>query len=246
MLHLVYRTVFVYFVVLLVVRLMGKRQIGQLSPFDLVVAIIVAEIAAMPMQSASFPIWHSIVPLAVLALLEVGLSFAALYSRRLRVFLDGKPQVVIEDGRILKKELRKARYNLDDLLAQLREKGFSRPEDIEVAVLETSGRLSVVPRDGKRAVTPEDLGLKVCPEGVPEVLVMDGEIFEDNLRARGLDRAWLEGKLDEMGLKPRDVFFATMERDGGIRVNLPETESKKNTGKKRNYPVYGRKYRENH
>ncbi len=219
MADLVYRTILIYFMVLVVVRLMGKREIGQLSPFDFVVAIIVAEIAAIPMQSPSVPLWHSIVPLAVLALLEIGLSFAALYNRKLRFFLDGRPQVVIEGGRILKEELRRARYNLDDLLAQLREKGYPRPEDIEVAVLETSGRLSVVPKSRKRPVTPEDLGLSPAREGLPAVLIMDGEVFTECLERGGLDLAWLETKLGEKGLQPKKVFLATLEKDGRIIIN---------------------------
>lgn len=219
MADLVYRTVLIYFVVLVVVRLMGKREIGQLSPFDFVVAIIMAEIAAIPMQSPSVPLWHSMVPLAVLAFLEIGLSFAALYNRKLRVFLDGRPQVVIEGGRILKEEMRRARYNLDDLLSQLREKGYPRPEDVEVAVLETSGRLSVVPKSRKRPVTPEDLGLSPAHEGLPAVLVMDGEVFIDCLERWGHDLGWLEAKLGEIGLQPKKVFLATLEEDGRIFIN---------------------------
>ncbi len=226
MVDLVYRTIMVYFVVLLVVRLMGKREIGQLSPFDFVVAIIVAEIAAIPMQSPSVPLWHSMVPLAVLALLEIGLSFAALHSRKLRAFLDGRPQVVIEGGRILKEEMRRARYNLDDLLGQLREKGYPRPEDVEVAVLETSGRLSVVPKSCKRPLTPEDLGLSAACEGLPEVLVMDGEVLRECLERHGRDTAWLEKKLGEIGLHPDKVFLATLERDGRILINGEETVHK--------------------
>ncbi|MFZ5633166.1 MAG: DUF421 domain-containing protein [Bacillota bacterium] len=219
MAELAYRTVLVYFMALLVVRLMGKREIGQLSPFDFVVAIIVAEIAAIPMQSPTVPLWHTVVPLTVLALLEIGLSFSALYHRKLRVFLDGRPQVVIEGGRILKHEMRRARYNLDDLLSQLREKGYPRPEDVEVAVLETSGRLSVIPKSSKRPVTPEDLGLSPAYEGLPAVLVMDGEIARENLERNGLDTAWLESKLGEMGYKPGKIFLATLQRDGSILIN---------------------------
>ncbi|MFZ5648271.1 MAG: DUF421 domain-containing protein [Bacillota bacterium] len=219
MTELVYRTIFVYFVVLIVIRVMGKREIGQLSPFDFVVAIIIAEIAAMPMQSPSFPIWHSIVPMLVVALLEIGLSFAALHSRKLRLFLDGKPQVVIDNGRILKNELRRARYNLDDLMAQLREKGYPRPEDVEVAVLETSGRLSVVPKSAKRAVTPEDLGLSTGYEGLPAVVIMDGEVFCEHLHRCGYDTAWLLERLKENGTDPGKVFLATMEKDGSILIN---------------------------
>lgn len=224
MADLVFRTVLIYFVVLVVVRLMGKREIGQLSPFDFVVAIIVAEIAAIPMQSPSVPLWHSMVPMVVLALLEIGLSFAALHSRKLRVLLDGRPQVVIEDGRILKAELGRARYNLDDLLGQLREKGYPRPEDVEVAVLETSGRLSVIPKSAKRPLTPGDLGLSAAVEGLPEVLVMDGEVFRECLGKKGRDLDWLEKKLGEIGLHPGKIFLATMEKDGRIMINRERRE----------------------
>jgi uncharacterized membrane protein YcaP (DUF421 family) len=151
--------------------------------------------------------------------LEVGLSFAALHSRRLRYMLDGRPQVVIEGGRILKSEMRKARYNLDDLLGQLREKGYPRPDDVEVAVIETSGRLSVIPKPGKRPVTPEDLGLRAGSEGLPAVLVMDGEIIKDQLDKLGIDRDWLESRLENSGRKTGKVLLATLEKDGRILIN---------------------------
>lgn len=219
MVELVMRTLMVYFVVLVVVRLMGKREIGQLSPFDFVVAIIIAEIAAIPMQSPTVPLWHSMIPLAVLAFMEIALSYLALHSRKLRAVLDGRPQVVIEGGRILKEEMRRARYNLDDLLSQLREKGYPRPEDIETAVLETSGKLSVIPKSSKRPVTPEDLGLSPDYEGLPTVLVMDGEIFDECLQRKGLDIEWLEVELAKLGMHPRKVFLATLEHDGRIYIN---------------------------
>lgn len=216
---LIYRTIIIYFIVLVVIRAMGKRELGQFSPFDFVVAIIIAEIAAIPMQSPSVPIWHSVVPLTVLVILEIVISLTALHWRKLRIFMDGKPQVIIENGRILKKEMKKARYNLDELLAQLREKGYTRPEDVEVAVLETSGKLSVIPKFRKRPVTPGDLGLADNFEGLPTVLVMDGEVFKKQLEKNGHDTAWLEAKLREMGLNPRKVFLATLEKDGRIVVN---------------------------
>ena len=232
MAELVIRTVMVYFVVLVVVRLMGKREIGQLSPFDFVVAIIIAEIAAIPMQSPTVPLWHSIIPLAVLAFMEIGLSYLALHSRKLRALLDGRPQVVIEGGRILKGEMRRARYNLDDLLSQLREKGYPRPEDIEVAVLETSGRLSVIPKSLKRPVTPEDFGLSPDYEGLPTVLVMDGEIFDEGLKHRGLALDWLEDELGKLGVHPKKVFLATLEHDGRIYINGDQVGTKKNSEKR--------------
>ncbi len=219
MVELILRTIFIYLVVLAIVRLMGKREIGQFSPFDFVVAIIVAEIATMPLVS-SIPLWHSIVPLAVLAFLEIILSFAALHCRWLRSVLDGKPQVVIKGGQILKKELRRARYNLDDLLAQLRESGYPRPEDIEAAVLETSGRISVVPKADKRALTPDDLGFSPPYEGLPVVLIMDGEICTQ--QGNGLNSQLLKDKLDELNLESKKVFLATVDKDGRIYISIDE------------------------
>lgn len=219
MFAVVYRTILIYLIVLVVVRLMGKREIGQLSPFDFVVAIIIAELAAIPMESTSMPVWEGVIPLVTLAVLEVLLSYAALYSPFLRRVLDGQPQVVIRNGHILKHELRHARYNLNDLLAQLREKGVVNICDVEFGVLETSGKLSVIPKSQKRPVTPEDLGMPTGYEGLPTVLVMDGLVLKDNLRLAGLDENWLRERLAEYGLETRSVFLAVLGTDGRLFIN---------------------------
>lgn len=222
MFGLVYRTVLIYFLVLVIVRLMGKREIGQLSPFDFVVAIIIAELAAIPMETTGIPLWKAILPMLTLAVLEVFLSYLALHSPFLRKILDGQPQVVIKNGRIIKSELRKARYNLNDLLAQLREKGIVNVSDVEFGILETSGKLSVIPKSQKRPVTPEDLGLPTGYEGLPAVLIMDGAIVKENLRLTGLDEMWLTERLAEFNLRPRDVFLAVLGTDGNLFINKQE------------------------
>ncbi|WP_027717994.1 DUF421 domain-containing protein [Desulfovirgula thermocuniculi] len=216
--EVVYHTVLIYFIVLLVVRLMGKREIGQFSPFDFVVAIIIAELAAIPMES-DIPLWRGILPLLTLGLLEIALSFLALHFRFLRRLLDGEPQVVIRNGRVIKEELRRARYNLDDLLAQLREKGVVNVGDVEFAVLETSGRLSVILKSQKRPVTPEDLGLETRYEGLPTVLIMDGKVMKKNLDSVGLSEEWLKERLEVMGKKPQEVFLAALGTDGRLFVD---------------------------
>lgn len=217
--EVIYRTVLIYFIVLIMVRFMGKREIGQLSPFDFVVAIIIAELAAIPMESTDIPLWQGIVPLLTLGLLEVMLSYVSLYSHGLRRFMDGAPQVVIQNGRIIRKEMRKARYNLDDLLGQLREKGFYTIDDVEFGILEPSGRLSVIPKSQKRPVTPEDLCISTGYEGMPTVLVMDGAIMKDNLKQAGLSEAWLVEKLMERGVPPQSVFLATIGTNGRLYVD---------------------------
>lgn len=215
----VWRTVVIYLAVLVIVRLTGKREIGQLSSFDFVVAIILAELAAIPMESTEIPIWHGIIPIVTLGLLEVGFSYLTLINRPLRKILYGSPQVIIENGRLLKHEMRSSRYNLDDLLSQLREKGFYDIEDVEYAILETSGRLSVIPRSQKRPVTPDDLGISTKYEGLPTVLVMDGDVMKENLSKVNLDEEWLKEKLAEKGLHPKKVLLATLNTRGQLMID---------------------------
>ncbi len=215
----IWRTVVIYVAVLIIVRLMGKREIGQLSTFDFVVAIILAELAAIPMGSLDIPIWHGIVPIVTLGLLEVGFSYISLVNRPLRKILYGVPQIIIENGRLLKHEMRSSRYNLDDLLSQLREKGFHDISDVEYAILEPSGRLSVIPCSQKRPVTPADLNLSTDYEGIPAVLIMDGEIIKENLQIIHLDETWLKEKLAEKGYTADNVLLATLNNKGDLLID---------------------------
>ncbi|MEW6183996.1 MAG: DUF421 domain-containing protein [Bacillota bacterium] len=226
MFEVLYRTVLIYFVVLIMIRLMGKREIGQLSPFDFVVAIIIAEVAALPMESTDIPLLRGLLPLFILAFLEIAFSYAALHSRWLRQVMCGSPQVVIKDGQILRAEMRRARYNIDDLLSQLREKGYLDPGEVAFAVLENSGRLSVVPRSDNRPVIRKDLGLgsgsDTRDEELPYILVADGEVLTRNLSAIGRDGTWLEKELQKRGLTSEQVFLATYSRDRGFFVSKRE------------------------
>lgn len=216
---LIYRTIFIYFLVLVVVRLMGKREVGQLSPFDFVVAIIIAELAVMPLEATDAPIWHSILPLLILASLEIAMSYASLFSHALRCFICGCPQVIIKNGFIMRDEMRKARYNLDDLMAQLREKNIVDPRDVEFAILETSGKLNIIPKSQHRPVTPADLGIATPYEGLPTVLIMDGNIMKKNLNEAELDEKWLLDVLKERDISPKKVLLATLGTDGKLFVN---------------------------
>ncbi|WP_334109696.1 DUF421 domain-containing protein [Thermodesulfitimonas autotrophica] len=222
LLEVVARTVLIYFVVLLMVRLMGKREIGQLSPFDFVVAIIIAEVAALPMEQPEIPLLRGLVPLFVLVVLEIAFSYAILHSRWLRQLMCGRPQVIISNGRILNQEMRRARYNLDDLLGQLREKGYPNPAEVAFAVLETSGRLSVVPWAEVQPPTRRDLGLKAQATRLPRILVADGEVLVRNLAASGRDKAWLEAELHQQGLGVKEAFLVTLSPDGTLFVSPRE------------------------
>ncbi|WP_066636414.1 DUF421 domain-containing protein [Desulfolucanica intricata] len=220
----IYRTVLIYFFLLVVIRLMGKREVGQLCPFDFVVAIIIAELAAIPLVSKEIPLLHGVVPLLTLGVLEVILSLVTFHSPVLRKIINGHPQVIIENGNLCQEEMKKARYSLDDLLSHLRDKGIINISDVEFAMLETCGKLSVIPKSQKRPVTPEDLHLETNYEGLPTVLVMDGAVQGENLKQIQLDENWLMDRLKEAGLNPRKVFLATLGSDGQLDIVKDQEE----------------------
>lgn len=213
------RTLLFYLILLIIVRLMGKREMDALSPFDLVVAIMIGEMAAIPIENVDIPILEIALPMLSLAGAELVISFAMLKSHRLRRLIDGTPTMIIKDGVILEKNLRRIRYNLTDLFAQLRLAGYPNIEDIEVAILETNGKLSVVPKAEKRALTPGDLGLSTRYEGLLIPLIRDGVIAEKNLAELGLTKTWLLQQLRERNIaSPEEVFLATIDSNGELFV----------------------------
>ena len=176
MLVILIRTLIIYIVVVLAIRLMGKRQIGQLQPSELVVAMMLSELASIPLENNGTPLLTGIIPVLTLLVAETTFSFLTLKSRRIRKILSGVPTIVVEKGKIQEKELERLRYNIDDLLEELRTSGFADILDVEYAIIESNGNLSVFPKSNKRAVTPDDLNICPAYEGIPYVLVIDGVI----------------------------------------------------------------------
>lgn len=201
---------------------MGKRQIGQLQPFELVITILIAELAAIPMQDVGVPFIHGLVPILALALAQVILSYFSLKSERFRAFICGSPNIVIENGKIKEKELEKLRYNLNDLLEQLRSKDMANVSDVEFAILETGGQLNVIPKSQKRPVTPEDLNISTKYEAIPLTIIMDGHIQHKNLKTANLDIPWLYDQLKSQNIKPEDVFFAYLDSTGVFHMQPKE------------------------
>ena len=175
----------------LAMRLMGKRQVGQLQPFELVVAIMIADLASTPMESLDIPLWRGIIPLAATVTLHQLFTLLSLKSQRMRAFFSGTPTVVIHRGKIDAKALERLCFNLNDLLEELRTCGILSPTDVGTAIMETSGKLSVFPRSSQRPLTPADMGLKTQYEGIPLTLVMDGKVERNNLPLCGKDEGWL-------------------------------------------------------
>lgn len=215
----VFRVVVVYITLLAATRIMGKREIGQLSAIDFVVAIVMADLATMPITNVRIPLAQSLVPLAMITLLQVGTSVLCLKSNYFRRFIYGRPNILIASGRMQQGEMRKARYNIDDLLAQLRQREVFDIGDVDYAVLETSGDLTVSLKAEKRPVTADDLCIKPVHQhnGIPLTLINDGEVNTAGLAEADLDMNWLMKRLGRQGISDvKEVFFASLSSDGSI------------------------------
>lgn len=216
------RAFILYAVIVVGMRLMGKRQLGQLQPFELVVALMIADLASVPMQDIGKPLLSGILPILALLLAELTLSFLNLKSERIRSFICGSPCFLIEHGKINYNEMKKQRMNLNDLLEQLRTNNIPNPADVEYAILETGGQLNIIPKAEKRPATPEDLNIAVPKNGIPITLILDGHINHKNLKTANRDMAWLNQQLKDRNLRAGDVFLASL--DAGNRLDIQPRE----------------------
>lgn len=191
------RTIFFYFLIFIVYRLMGKREVGQLGIIDLIVSILIAELAAISIENYDNNIFFSIIPILTLLLLQVSLAFLSLRKPKFRIFLDGNPSIMIQNGKVNYKEMLKQKYNLDDLLVQLREKGYRSIEEIEYAILETSGTLSVFPYPKDKKKTP-----------LPLPIIIDGHIQEETLKRLNKDISLVNNILKKKNIELDDIFYA--------------------------------------
>ncbi len=211
------RTLIIYSIVVLSLRLMGKRQIGQLQPSELVVAIMISDLATMPMSDVSMPLLYGIVPIFTLVVCEMLLSFLSLKSEWIRVVLSGRPQLLVRKGRIQRKELLHSRINADDLMEELRKAGYFSLNDVDTVILETGGTLSVIPNAKASQPTNEDLGIHSQQEEVPYIIIADGKIRKSELVRSGRDENWIKKILKENKIKSiKDVFI--LSQDGGGRI----------------------------
>lgn len=206
---LIIRTVILYVYLIFIMRVMGKRQLGQLEPVDFVVALMISELATLPMGDNRIPLIYAIVPITTLVFLQVMTSFLELKSEHIRSILNGQPSILIKDGLVNVEELKQLRYNLDDLLAELRQNGYFNLQEIHYAILETDGSLSIVPYTPYEPPTRQDLKIKVEDEPLPMPVILDGVINKSNLKSIGKDIYWLEKKLSHHNIKShRDVLVA--------------------------------------
>lgn len=229
------RTTFMYIFIFIIMRMMGKREIGKLSVFDFVISIMIAEIAVIVIEAADKPLWAAFGPIFLLAVIQIVIAFVTLKSNKLRLWIDGRPSVIVRDGRLNRREMGKQRYNLDDLMAQLRESGVTDIGEVKLAVLESTGKLSVITREeegnGKEAtarsgsIEPDnslnvDSFPKVRYELLPLALILDGQVQDETLEGMGKNRFWLKKELHGYGVDSfKDVFFCSIDHRGKLYVD---------------------------
>ncbi|MBE3553937.1 MAG: DUF421 domain-containing protein [Thermicanus sp.] len=220
---MMFRTLILYFFIMFSMRIMGKREIGKLSVFDLVVSIIIAEIAAFTIDDPKLEFYKGVFPILLLVGIQILISYLSLKSKSFRDIVEGKSTILIEKGRINDREMARHRYNMDDLLVQLREKNISNLADVEFAFLEPSGKLSVIKKPEKMPVTLSDLGLPPKEDGMPLPVIVDGEVLDENLEKLGKTRLWLKQQLKPFGSTDfQKVLFASADSYGRLYVDYKD------------------------
>ena len=211
-----FRAIILYIFVLIVMRLMGKREIGQLQPFELAISIMIADLSTVPMADIGIPIFNGIIPILGLLLMHLIISIVNLKSLKAREIICGKPRILIYRGKIDEKALKKERFTINELQERLRGNNIVNISDVEYAILETSGQVTVIQKPEKRNTIPEDFNIYPEYEGITYDLVVDGKIMEKNLEVLGKDYQWLERELSKMNIKPEEALIATLDGKGKI------------------------------
>ena len=222
-----FRTIILYLLLMVGLRLLGKRQIGELEPSELVLTLIISDLAAVPMQDFGIPLVNGVFPILILLCLSMILSFINLKSVRFRSILCGKPAVIIRDGKLVQQTMNQTRLTIDELYEQLRSQGITDLKSVKYAILETNGKISALPYTRESPVTPKILGTQVRDEVLlPILLINDGRVMTDNLRASGRDMAWLNSQLSTRNIaSPREVFLLTVDESGRVECAKKEAKS---------------------
>ena len=210
------RSIVLYIIVLIVMRLMGKREIGQLQPFELAIAIMIADLASIPMTDIGIPISNGIIPICGLLVMHLLISSINIKSRKMRELICGKPTILIYQGRIDEQKLKKERFTINELQEKLRSSNVMDLGDVEYAILETSGDITVIQKPNKRNLIPEDLGLMPDYEGISYNLVVDGKVISENLRMRDKDYEWLKKQVQKFNIKPEEALIVSINGSGNI------------------------------
>ena len=219
------RTIILYAFIIIGIRLMGKRQVGELEPSELVLALLIADLAAVPMQDFGIPLLTGLIPILTLLCLTMALSVLTMRSVRFRAALCGRPSVIVENGKLRQNEMKKNRFTLDELMEELRMQGITDLSTVKYAILETNGQLSVLPYAAQQPVTAQQMGLTPQEPGLPMVIINDGRLITRSLHSRGLNEQWLEKQLRQHHVKgTQDVFLLTVDEENRVYLSKKEVE----------------------
>ncbi len=219
MLTIVVRAIIIYLVVLFLYRLMGKRQLGQMQPFELVLTLIIADLATIPMAEVSVPVLHGIVPLLTLVILHFVLTFLSKISNKFASFLSGKPVIVINPDGIDYKALKNLNISVDDVFEAIRGCGYFKIEQIQYAIMETNGKMSVLPKSQYAPVTVEDMQLETEKSVIPINIINEGKIVKDNLPIADIDETDVKNILERAKIKKvKEVLILTVDKNGAVYI----------------------------
>lgn len=218
MLISIIRTMILYVFIIVAIRLMGKRQISDMQPSELVVTLVISDIASLPMQNVSQPLLSGVVPVLVLVALEIATSVFMLKNRRFRRAVCGTPVVVIENGAILQKQMKRLRMSTEELCAQLRQQGIFSLQDVQYCIVETNGSLSVLEQPQKRVPTAEQQNITIPDNGIEAVVISDGEILESSLKLCDTDREQINNILLKNHMPLDNVFLMTLDNKGNYQI----------------------------
>ena len=216
MLIIFIRSILLYIIVLVVMRLMGKREIGQLQPFELAISIMIADLASTPMADTGIPITNGIIPILALLVMHLVISILNIKSIKAREILCGKPSILIYRGKIDEKNLKKERFTVNELEERLRGNNIVNIGDVEYAILETSGQITVIQKPNKRNTIPEDFGIEPEYEGIAYDLVVDGKVMYENLKVLNKDYNWLKKQVGKFGILPEQALIVTIYGKGNF------------------------------
>ncbi|RHW37416.1 DUF421 domain-containing protein [Lysinibacillus yapensis] len=226
---IIIRSIVAFLLLLFLTRIMGKKQLSQLTFFDYVVGITIGSIAATMSTDKNIQISNGIISLAIWGFFPIVLGIMGMKSRKFLQLTDGRPSILIKNGAVLEESMKKNKIAIDELMMMLREKDVFKLEDIEIAILETNGELSVMKKSDLEPITPKTLGMKVKLEHAPSLLVVDGHILNKNLSILGYSKKWLMKELEKKGAKSlQDVFLAQVDSSGKLFVDVYKDKKVKN------------------
>lgn len=211
------RTIFLYLLIIVGIRLMGKRQVGELEPSELVLALLIADLAAVPMQDFGIPLLTGVIPILTLLCITMIISVLSMKSVSFRALLCGRPSIIVENGKLHQREMIKNRFTVDELMEELRMKGITDITTVKYAILETNGQISVLPFSDQKPPIAKDMNVAPQAAGLPLVMINDGRILEHNLKLRGYDLNWLKKQLSAHGAKKaEEVYLLTADELGRV------------------------------